>query len=266
MVLGRWLQILADGQEIDIGGAHVVHDLMHRLLVLAKPDHDPRLGEHRGIKLFHPLQQAQAMEIPRAGAHTRIEAGHCFKVVVEHIRLGFHNNFKSFRRTFDEIRRQNLDRRLRAAVPYGADRLGKMLGPAILKVIAVNAGDHHMFEAKLLHRIRHTPRLERVKRIRPPGGDITEGAAPRADLPHDHHRRMTLAPAFTGIGASRLFTDGDELVLAHDLVGCAIPLARRRLDANPARLLRLCIVGAVRLFGVALLGDLEITHARVFLR
>jgi mono/diheme cytochrome c family protein len=67
VVLRRRLQILADGQEIDIGRAHVVHDLQDGLPILAQAHHDAGFGEHRGVQFLDPLQQAQGMEIARAG-------------------------------------------------------------------------------------------------------------------------------------------------------------------------------------------------------
>ena len=42
MMLGRGLQILADGEEIDIGDAHVVHHLEHLLPRLAEAHHQAR--------------------------------------------------------------------------------------------------------------------------------------------------------------------------------------------------------------------------------
>ena len=85
--LGGRLQVLADGQEVDVGGAHVVHHLQHRLAVLAQADHDAGLGEHRRVELLHPLQQAQGVEVARAGADLGVEAGHGLEVVVEDVGL-----------------------------------------------------------------------------------------------------------------------------------------------------------------------------------
>src|SRR3546814_2620871 len=44
MMLRRRLEVLADGEEIDIGAAQVVHDLHDLLPALAQPDH--RSEEH----------------------------------------------------------------------------------------------------------------------------------------------------------------------------------------------------------------------------
>ena len=74
MVLARRLQVLADGEEIDVGRAQVVHHLQHFVPLLAEPDHDAGLGEHRRVELLHPLQQPQRMEVARARPHRRDSA------------------------------------------------------------------------------------------------------------------------------------------------------------------------------------------------
>ena len=47
-VLGCWLEVLADSQEVDVSGAQIVHDLENLLPRLAQADHDAGLGEDRG--------------------------------------------------------------------------------------------------------------------------------------------------------------------------------------------------------------------------
>ena len=59
MMLARRLQILPDGEEIDVGGAQVVHHLQDLVPLLAEPDHDAGLGEHRRVELLDPLQEPQ---------------------------------------------------------------------------------------------------------------------------------------------------------------------------------------------------------------
>ena len=53
--------------------------------LLAKADHDSRLREHRGIEFLDPLEQAQRVEIARAGADVRVQARNGFQIVVEHV-------------------------------------------------------------------------------------------------------------------------------------------------------------------------------------
>ncbi|MPL92900.1 hypothetical protein SDC9_39024 [bioreactor metagenome] len=260
VVLGRRLQILADGQEVDVGGTHVVHHLLHFHRALAQPDHDPRLGEHARIQLLHPLQQAQRMEVARTGAHLGIEAGHRLEIVVEHVGARLDHLFQHLGTAFQEVGGQDLDRGVGRAMAHGADRLGKMLGAAILEIVTVDRGDDDMLQPERLHRMGDAARLEHIKRIGPAGRDVAEGTAAGADLAHDHHRGVALAPAFADIRAARLFADGDQLVRFQDLAGVLVALRGRRLDPDPVRLLRLRMIGTMRLLGVTLAGKFQVAH------
>ncbi|EAP80683.1 hypothetical protein NAS141_05078 [Sulfitobacter sp. NAS-14.1] len=261
VVLWCRLQILPDGQKIDVRRAHVFHDLHNRLTILAQTDHDAGFGKHRRIKLFDPLQQTQRMEIPRPGADLGVEAGHCFQIVVKHIRARLDHGFQHFGITADEIGGQDLDRGARGPFAHGADGLGKMFCPAVFDVVAVHAGDHHVVQPQFGHRIGHTPGFKDVQRFRrAPCRDVAEGTGAGADLAHDHHGGMALRPAFAHIRAAGFFADSHQLVLAHDLCGIRIAFATRRLHPDPRRLFRLWIVGASGLFRVALLGDFQVSH------
>ena len=220
----------------------------------------PDLVKIDGSVSFTRCNRRKRMEVARAGADFGIEAGHGFEVVVEHVRTRGDDGFQRGGRAFQEIGRQNLDGGVWGAVTDRADGLGKMFGPAIRQVVAVHRGDDHVVQTQLLHGIGHATRLERIQRVRPAGGDVAEGAAAGADVAHDHHGGVTLAPAFAGIGATRLFADRHQLVFAHDAAGFVIPVAGWCLHPDPAWLLRLGIVRAMRLFGMALFGYLEVTQ------
>src|SRR5690606_21604993 len=84
--LPRGLQVLADGEKVDVGAAQVIHDLQHLLPALAEPDHDARLGEHRRIELLHPLKESQRVEVARTGPNLQVKTGDGLQVVIEHIR------------------------------------------------------------------------------------------------------------------------------------------------------------------------------------
>ncbi len=56
MLAGR-LQILADGQKVDVGRTQIVHHLQYFVAFLAEPDHDAGFGEDGGIDLLDTLQQ-----------------------------------------------------------------------------------------------------------------------------------------------------------------------------------------------------------------
>ena len=136
-----------------------------------------------------------------------------------------------------------------------------MLCPAVFDVVAVHAGDHHVVQPQLGHRIGHTPWFKDIQRFRrTPCRDVAEGTGAGADLAHDHHGGMALRPAFAHIRAARFFADSHKLVLAHDLCGIRIAFATRSLHPDPRRLFWLWIVGASGLFRVALLGDFQVSH------
>ena len=221
MMLAGRLQILADGQEIDLGGTQVVHELQHLVALFAEPDHDPRLGEHRRVKLLHALEQAQRMKIAGARPHREVARGHGFEIVVEHVRPGRDHGFKGAVLA-QEIRGQHLDRRTRAARADGADRVREMLRPAVVEVVAVDGGNHDMRQAERGGGLRHMLGLGGVERPRQARAHVTEGAGARAGVAHDHEGGVLLIPAFADIRAAGLLAHRMQSVGAHDGVGLPI--------------------------------------------
>ncbi len=88
-VLHRRLQVLADGEEIDIGHAQIVHHLQDFGAGFAEPDHQAGFGEDRRIEPLHRVEQTQRLVVARARADRRIQPRHGFEIVVEHVRPGF---------------------------------------------------------------------------------------------------------------------------------------------------------------------------------
>ena len=193
------------------------------------------------------------MKIARARAHFGIEARNRFKIVVKHVRARFNDDLQDRRIAFDKIRRQDFDGCVRALTPDRANGLREMLRPAIKHIIAVHGGDDHMVEPQFLDRIRDPTRLEHVQIFRRLAcRDIAEGTSPRADLTHDHHRGVALVPAFADIRAARLFADGDQLMLTHNVARGLIAFTHRRFDPDPIGLLGLRRIRAALLFRMAL--------------
>ena len=158
-VLHRGLQILADGQEIDVGDPQIVHDLHDFRLRLAQADHQAGFGEDRRVDLLHPVEQAQRLVIARAGPDRRIQPRHGLQVVVEHVR---------------PRRRRRVSRRPACAGSRGSgprswcparpariacDDGGEMRRPAVGQIVAVDRGDHHVAQAQFRHRIGDARRL-----------------------------------------------------------------------------------------------------------
>ena len=231
--------------------AQVVHELEHLVPLLAEPDHDAGLGEDGRIDLLHLLQQADGVEIARAGADLQVLGRHRFEVVVEHVGLGRDHDLERAGLA-QEVGRQDLDGGLRRAGADGVDHVGEMLRAAISEVVAVDRGDDHVLETELLHRLGDAFGLVRIERLRQAGLHVAEGAGAGAGVAHDHEGGVLLLPALADIGAARLLADRHELVLAHDPVGLG-PFGRAgRLDADPVGLALLNgLIGPMRLFRMA---------------
>ena len=235
MLAGR-LQVLADRQEVDAGGPHVVHHLHYFFLRLAKADHEAGFGELVRVTIFHLLQQAQRVEIPRARADRQVKTRHRFEVVIEHIRLRVdHTGFPAI--LAQEVRRQNLDCGAGRCGADGLDRVHEMHRPTVDQVIAVNRRDHHVLEAHFGNRFGHTARFVLVHTSRRLAGrDVAEAASAGADLAQNHHRGVFLVPALPDIRAAGLFAHRHEALGFHDFPRFGITFGSRRLDADPVRL------------------------------
>ena len=56
MMFARGLQILSDGEKIDVGGTQIIHHLQHFIALFAEPNHDSGFGENLGIDFLDALQ------------------------------------------------------------------------------------------------------------------------------------------------------------------------------------------------------------------
>src|SRR5262249_21475596 len=69
MMFARRLEILSDGEEVDLRGAKIVHDLQDLVPLFTQTDHDAGLSEHHRLNLLDPLQQPQRMKIARTRSY-----------------------------------------------------------------------------------------------------------------------------------------------------------------------------------------------------
>jgi len=67
-------------------------------------------------------------------------------------------------------------------------------------------------------------------------GDVAESAGARAYVAENHHRRMTLRPAFTDVGTGGFLTNCIQAQVPHELAGLVIFGRCGRLDSDPGRL------------------------------
>ena len=132
------LQVLADGEEVDAGRAHVVHDLHHLLARFTEADHDPRLGENLAVDLLGALQQPQRMEIARTRTDRQVEPRHGFEVVIEHI--GRRREHRLERAVLaQEVRRQHLDGHRRRGLAQRRDDAGEVHRAAVGEIVPIDA-------------------------------------------------------------------------------------------------------------------------------
>ena len=203
MVLACRLQVLADSQEIDVRRAQVVHDLEDLVPLLAEPDHDAGLGEHRRIELFDPLQQADRGEVARARSHGEVFRRHGLEVVVEDVGLC---RRPPSRRAPSLRRKSGVSTSIVVAghcARMARMTRGKVRRPAVVEVVAVDRGDDHMREPELGRRLGDMLGLGRIERAGQAGLHVAEGAGARAGVAHDHEGRVLLLPALADIGAAR---------------------------------------------------------------
>ena len=124
-VLHRRLQVLADGEEIDVGDAQVVHHLGDFGPGFAEADHQAGLGEDRRDPLLHAVEQAQRLVVARAGTDGGIQPRHGFQVVVEHVGPGVGDGLDGAGLA-QEVGGQHLDRGARGGGADGADDGGEV--------------------------------------------------------------------------------------------------------------------------------------------
>src|SRR6185503_11721224 len=101
----------------------------------------------------------------------------------------------------------------------GADAIDEVARAAVAQVVAIDARDHDVLQ---LHRgdgLAQVARLLRVQRLRPAVRHVAEGAAARAQVPHDHESGRAVPEAFADVGARGF--------LAHRV---QVRLAKRLLD------------------------------------
>src|SRR4051812_10835175 len=106
-----------------------------------------------------------------------------------------------------------------------ANRLGPDLRTAIGELVAVDAGDHAMFEAHRSNRFANAPRFVEVECRRTTGGDVAESAASRADIAEDHQRGGPSAPALAHVGALGALADGVKFLVVDKLLQIRITLS-----------------------------------------
>ncbi len=159
-MLRRRLQILADGEEIHLGRAQIVHHLRHLRPLLPQAHHQAGLGEHRGIEALHLIEEAQRLEIARPRPHLAVEPRHGLEVMIEDVGLRRHH-YLDGALLVQEVGRQHLDGGIGRAPADRLDHAHELHRAAVVEIVAVDRGHHDMGEAELRRRFRHVLGLVR---------------------------------------------------------------------------------------------------------
>src|SRR4029453_5191651 len=101
---GAGLEILPDGEHLDLVRAHVAHDRENLLVGFAEAHHQAGLGRNLREALLELLQQLERMPIVRARPGLLVEARHGLEIVVHHVGRAFRKRVQSSRQTAPEIR------------------------------------------------------------------------------------------------------------------------------------------------------------------
>ena len=144
-VAGRRPQVLPDREQVAAVRAQVRERLLDLVVRLAQAEHDPRLGLDARAALLPALQDLERAGVAGTRAHRRVQALDRFHVVVEDFRARVHDNAQGFEAAF-EIWDEHFDRAAGLELANAPDDHGKNRCAAVPAFIAVDAGDHGVFE------------------------------------------------------------------------------------------------------------------------
>src|SRR5438552_3616294 len=235
--LFRSLQVLPDGEHVDLVRTQVAHHLDNFGVGLAQADHESRFCRHGRVPALELLQQRERVPVIAAGPCLFIQAGHRLQVVIHDVGWCGGEDLERAVEAAAEIGNQNFDGRARTVFPDGADAVDEVLGAAVAQVVAVDAGDDDVAQTELGDGLRQMTGLVRIRRERTAVRHIAEGAAPRADVAEDHEGRGAFAEAFGDVRARRFFAHRVQLLPPQDVLDLVEARVRaRRTHADPRRL------------------------------
>ncbi len=242
-VAARRLQVLAEGQHVDVMLAHAVHHLDHFLVGFAQAEHQARLGRHMRHHLLELLQQVQRPVVVRTWAGGLVQAQDGFEVVVEDIRRLLRGDLQGHVHTATVVRHQRLKLHARRQRADLTDAIGEVLGTAVTQVVAVHRGNHHVLQAQVGDGDGQVLRLVHIQWLGPAVADVTERAATGTDVTHDHESRGAAREALAQVRAGCLFADTVQLVLAQQLLDAVYLGGNRDAHTDPVGLFRQLVSG-----------------------
>ena len=231
-VFGRGAEVLAEGEDVDLGGAEVAHDGLHFVHGLAEAEHEAGFGGDVGAEALGISQHVEGTFVGGAEADLAVEAGDGFGVVIEDVGAGVHEEFHGFARAL-KVGHEDFDAAGGEALADGADGHGEQEGAAVLAVIAVDAGDDGVFQSHGLDGFGDAAGLVHVDFERGAFLNGAEAAAARADVAEDHEGGGAAVPAIADVGAGGGFADGVEAEAGDEALETAVVVADGGGGAEP---------------------------------
>ena len=154
--------------------------------------------------------------------------------MVHHVRRRCFEDFQRAVVAAPEIGRENFDLRAGRKLADLPDALYEMAGAAVAQVIAIHAGDDHVFQAQLGDGAGQIQGLILVQRVGAAVAHVAERATACALVAHDHEGGRAVAEAFADVRARGFFAHRVELALAQNLLDLVEARGGRAgLDADP---------------------------------
>jgi hypothetical protein len=228
------LKVLAEGEDVAVGGAKILHGGVEFDFGFAEAKHDSGFCEHAiGGAGFDFGENGQGSIVGGAGTDVGGEAANGFEVVVENFGLGFDHDIESGV-VVVEIGNEDFDNDAGIELAHGLDGFAEMISAAVFQIIARDGGDDDVIEFHAAGGFGDAHRFVGFEREGLGGFDGAEGAGARAVVAGDHEGGGAFAPAFPVVGAFGAFADGVEAEIVEEGAGLEIAVARGQFDAQPS--------------------------------
>src|SRR3569832_296047 len=208
------LQILAEREHVAAVGTQVLHPLLDLLDRLAEPPPEAGFGGNVRMRGLETPQQRERARVIGAGPHGLVQTRLALVFVFEHVGRRIAHDRERDIDTSTKVGHQHFDLGLRRVFTHGGDTGLEVTGAAIAEIVAIDGGDHHVYEIHRGDGACEIARLLRIECMRPAVRDVAERTAPRADVAHDHEGRRAVTEALAEIGTRGLFALRVQTVLA----------------------------------------------------
>src|SRR6266496_1087170 len=234
-VLRGGAKILAEGEDIDVGGPEIAHGLEQLRPLLAQAENDPRLREEARRRPARAPEELEGALVTPAVTGQLVEAWHRLGIVVEDIGDGVDHPLERLRLAL-KVRDQQLDAAARRGAPDGTHRRRERARTAVGQIVAIDGSDDHVLEPELAHGEAHALRL---LAILPHGLAVRHraiAAVPRAGITQDHEGGRRVFPALADIRTVRFLAHGVKVPLPHETLETDVVWAAGCAHFEPCRL------------------------------